>query len=266
MLNINFKVDNNILAREMISKSIMPVEYANYLWDRYNSSYIKLQKQINVEDIDVKIIQDLQQQLFFKDFLKQANENLIRIKQKWIQNEEKINKFLLKIMKCDFDLNLTCYIVSPRLNSGHNIGNNSFIWGHTKGLKDINYDLVYLVHESLHAYFSKDNLSHAIIEEISDIELSKLLNKTETGYECHNFTLEDHIKIFPFWNLYLSKDIKEIEKEQKNRNIEYEIYSFEKFRSDIQKMDINQFIIFLKNKIDKINFKTLYKIKSESVS
>lgn len=260
MLNINFKVDNDLLAREMISKSVMPVEYANYLFDKYNCSYIKIQRQMTVESIDIKIIQELQQQSFFKDYLRLANENLVRIKQNWMKNEEIINKFLLKIMKINFDLNVMCNIVSPQLNSGHSIGKNSFVWGHTKGLEDSNYDLVYLVHESLHSYFNKDNLSHAIIEEISDIELSKLLNKTEIGYECHNFTLENHIKIFPFWNLYLLKDNKEIEKEQKNRNIEYTINSFEKFRNNIQTMNINQFINFLREKIDKIKFRTLHKI------
>lgn len=261
MLNINFEVNSNILAREIISRSNMPTEFANYLWGKYNSSYIKIQRHVMAEDIDINIIQELQQKTFFQDYLKQSNENLIRIKQNWIQNREIINKFLLEIIKTEFNLDVTCNIVSPNLNAGHNIGNNSFVWGHTKGLKDANYDLVYLVHESLHSYFEHDNLSHSIIEEISDIELSKMLNKTKCGYSCHNFTIENHVKIFPFWNLYLNRKIEEIKLEQKNRNITYKINNFEKFRDEITKMDIKNFLDFLKDKIKTVNFESFYIIK-----
>lgn len=260
MLNINFKVDDNILARVIISKSKMPTEFANYLWDKYNSSYIKIQRHLLAADIDSNIIKEVQQQSFFQNFLKQANENLIRIKQNWIQKEKIINEFLLKIIKTDFSLNTTCNIVSPELNTGHNIGNNSFVWGHIKGLEDTNYDLVYLVHESLHSYFESDNLSHSIIEEIADVELCKLLNHTYLGYDYHNFTVENHVKLFPFWNLYLNRNIRMIGIEQKYRNIKYDVNIFEKFRNDISKMNINQFLNFVKREIKMIKFETTYTI------
>ncbi len=263
MLKINFKIDENVLAKEIISQSAMPVAFANYLWEKYKSSYIVLQNQpnINDNDIDCNIILELKQEKFFQNNLKEAKENLLRIKQNWNKKEKLINDFLLKILKTDINLNMTCYIVSTSLHCGHNIGNNSFVWGHPKGIEDANYDLVYLVHESLHSFFDKDNLSHTIIEEISDIELSKLLNNTNNGYKHHTYTTENHIKIFPFWNIYLNRSCEDINLEQKYRNIKYKINNFEKYRNEISKMDILHFLDFVKNKINNVNFTTIYTIK-----
>lgn len=260
MLNINFVIDEEILAREIISRSCMPTEFANYLWDKYNSSYIKLQRLVICKEIDINILSEVKKQKFFKDIYNIATANLERIRNAWEKQKEIINKFLLTIMRVDFQLNMDCYIVSPNLNAGHNIGNNKFVWGHELGINDINYDLVYLIHESLHSYFDQDTLSHTIIEKISDIELSRLLNSKNKVYSVHDFTQKFHIKIFPFWNLYLNKTKQEIIEEQNFFNTDYDIEKFEKYRNKLKLMHINQFIEFVKTKIEKINYKQYYKI------
>lgn len=260
MLDIKFKVDKDLLAREIIYKSNMPVDLANELWRKYNDSYIKIQMQSNVPGIDENIIKELQQQPYFEQQLKLANKNLARIKNCWAKNKSIIEKFLSDTLRLNLKLNLLCYIVPPNLNAGHNIGNNTFVWGHTLGEKDANYDLVYLVHESLHSHFDKDNISHAIIEKISDIELSKFLNKSKIGYEPHSFTLKYHVRIFPFWNLYLNRTTSEIAEEQKFQNIQYNTKKFEKYRDVLSKMNIDEFIDFLKDHIGTVKFTSHYKI------
>lgn len=244
MLNIKFRIDPNLMARVIISTSKMPTELANYLWNKYRLSYQILQKDLHSTEIDNNIILELQQQKYFKTCYTEADQNLQRIQHSWTKNKDKINLFLSKVFKKDFTLNVTAIIVSPTLNCGRNIGDNQFIWGHVNGVNDNNYDLVYLVHESLHSYFEKNDLTHTIIENIADIELAIFLNKTNS-YEGHPDLKPMHIKILPFWNLYLNKGKTEIERENKINNISYDIKDFEKYRTKISRMNIDEFVEFL---------------------
>lgn len=246
MLRIKFKNDGDVLARVMISKSMMPKKFAHYLWDNYKISYSLLIKDIKSNEINNNIILELQQQDFFKISYEKAKKNLERIQNNWEKNSDRINLFLNKIFKKEFTLDLTCIIVPPSLNTGTSIENNQIVWGHVNGVNDNNYDLVYLVHESLHSYFEKNDLTHTIIENIADIELAKFLNKTNS-YEGHPDLKPMHIKILPFWNLYLNKGKTEIERENKINNIFYDIKNFEKYRIKMSSMNIDEFVEFLLN-------------------
>lgn len=258
MLNIKFETDIDILARIMISKNRIPTEFANYLWNKYKLSYKLLQENLQSNEIDSNIILELQQQKYFKTCCTEADQNLQRIQNSWTKNKDKINLFLSKVFKKDFTLNVTAIIVSPTLNCGRNIGDNQFIWGHKNGLTDENYDLVYLVHESLHSYFKNDNITHAIIENITDFELAKLLNNSEKGYTGHDYIKNLHIQILPFWNLYLNKSQKSIEKESIINNITYNLNDFYKYKPQIKNMNIDEFVEFL----EKLNLDKLLDIKS----
>ena len=259
MLNIKFKTDIDLMARLMISKNKMPTEFANYLWDKYRLSYIYLQKDFKSDEIDNNITKELEQQKFFKQLCEGANKNLERIEDNWQKNKSKINLFLDNIFKKDFTLNETAIIVDPSLCVGMNIGNDQFVWGHKNSLFDKNYDLVYLVHESLHSYFPNNTLTHAIIEKIADIELSKYLNNTDKPYDCHEYTKMQHIKILPFWNIYLNKSRDGIEKENKDSNITYDLDDFAKYETQIKNMNIDSFTKFLEQQ-DLTEVKTNYTI------
>ena len=258
MLNIKFRIDPNLMARVIISTSKMPTELANYLWNKYRLSYQILQKDLHSTEIDNNIILELQQQKYFKTCYTEADQNLQRIQHSWTKNKDKINLFLSKVFKKDFTLNVTAIIVSPTLNCGRNIGDNQFIWGHKNGLTNENYDLVYLVHESLHSYFKNDNITHAIIENITDFELAKLLNNSEKGYTGHDYIRNLHIQILPFWNIYLNKSQKRIEKEGIINNITYNLNDFYKYKPQIKNMNIDEFVEFL----EKLNLDKLLDIKS----
>ena len=244
MLNIRFQIDDNIMAKIMISKSMMPKKFAHYLWDNYKTSYSLLIKDIKSNEIDNNIILELQQQDFFRNYYEKAKKNLERIQNIWKKNSDRINSFLKKIFKKEFTLDSTAIIVPPSLNTGTSIGNNQIVWGHVNGVNDENYDLVYLVHESLHSYFFKNDLTHTIIENIADIELAKFLNKTNS-YEGHPDLKPMHIKILPFWNIYLNKKQEDIVRENKINNISYDIKDFEKYRTKISRMNIDEFVEFL---------------------
>lgn len=260
MININFIVDEDILARVIISKSAMPTELANYLWGKYKVSYKELQSSVNSKNIDEGIITELKQHHYFKQKLREAYDNCTRISKCWEENYNKLNEFLTRICKCFLDLQTTAYIVSPKLNSGINIGENKFIWGHKNGLDDANYDIVYLVHESLHSYFPKGNLNHAVIEDIADIELCKYLNNSQNHYSYHDYTQKCHIQIFPFWNLFLNRTKDEILQNQENEGIYYDIDNFEQYREKLCNLNINEFVDFVTEHSKDINFKSKYEI------
>ena len=94
--------------------------------------------------------------------------------------------------------------------------------------------MVYLVHESLHSYFKNDEITHTIIENISDLELAKFLNNSKKGYMVHDKLKNLHIKILPFWNLYLNKEQEEIENENKINNISYNKKDFWEYTRTIR--------------------------------
>ncbi len=258
MLNIKFTTDEDIMARMMISNNKMPVDFANYLWYKYKPSYMHLQRDFRSNEIDENIILELKKQEFFKNYCDEAKKNLLRIEKIWKKNNDKINLFLNSVFKKEFVLNTTAIIVTPALCYGMNIGNNEFVWGHKKGLTDKNYDLVYLVHESLHSYFKNSEITHAIIENISDIELAKFLNNAKSGYTCHDNLKKMHVKIQPFWNIYLNKTKEEIEKEKVFDSIYYDQNHFSKYQTQIKNMNIDDFIEF----IDKTNLDDLMEVKS----
>ena len=257
MLNIRFQIDDNIMAKIMISKSMMPKKFAHYLWDNYKISYSLLIKDIKSNEINNNIILELQQQDFFKISYEKAKKNLERIQNNWEKNSDRINLFLNKIFKKEFTLDLTCIIVPPSLNTGTSIENNQIVWGHVNGVNDNNYDLVYLVHESLHSYFEKNDLTHTIIENIADIERAKFLNKTNS-YEGHPDLKPMHIKILPFWNLYLNKKQEDIVRENKINNIAYNLKDFVEYKTKIKNLNIDEFVEFL----EKLNLDKLLDIKS----
>jgi hypothetical protein len=249
MLTINFKVDEQMLARLRIARSRMPVDFANYLFDKYKDSYRALQADMRSQNIDSQIIAEVQQQPFFEQTMQGAKENCERIMANWAKYEGQINQFLAKICKKEINLNATAYIVSPKLCMGRSIGQNSFVWGHFGGVKDKFYDLTYLVHESLHSYFNNNNLTHAIIENIADIELAKFLKHSQKGYSTtHSFLQDEHAQIYPYWNLYLARSRSEILDDQKVTGMVYDLDEFEKYRAELQKMNIDQLVILLDGK------------------
>lgn len=246
MINLKFKVSEDILARKMFSSKAMPKNFANYLWEKYKNSYEELKLYVRSECIDKNILIELQNQPFFKELVIKSQINCKKMKNLWNKNKQKITNFLTSILRKEIDLNLTANIVAPEICVGLNLRNNQFVWGHEKGEKDLNYNLVYMMHETLHSYFSLGNINHAIIENITDIELAKYLNETETGYSTHKFTQDAHIQIFPYWNLYLNRTKEEIEKEQTTMNIFYNIEEYEHLRNNFKNLNIDEFVDYCK--------------------
>ncbi len=251
MININFKTDNDFLAKLVLSMNKVPVDLANYLWVKYQDSYSYIHrhfgsKEFDDNKVDDNLLTELKEHEFFKQISEEGEQNLQRIKILWEEKKDEINSFLKNILKKEFNLTTNAIIVAPRLCIGCNTGNNNFIWGHIDGIENGNYDLVYLIHESLHSYFPNNEITHAIIENIADFELSYYLNKNKIISKGHKSLINLHKKIFPYWCLYLNKGIDYIKKYLEDDST-YDFEKLEKYQSKIVKMNIDDFVMFLES-------------------
>lgn len=257
MFKFNFVVDENILAIMLIydtkrTNHVLSNEFANYLWDKYHMDYITIQrKRVSKDVIDKDILREVKNQNFFKKIVEDAEENAKRIENNLKEKQEGIEEFLSKILKYNNPLsNQTAYILPPYLCYGFSTSRvfpNSFVWGHQRGLKNINYDLVYIYHEALHSLFPVNNLYETVVENIADIELGRFLNCPNNLQDVHDETRLIHAKILPYWNLYLDRSRKEIEETQNYLNVDYDIDKFEPMRDVLKNMNIFEFGKWLEN-------------------
>lgn len=151
-----------------------------------------------------------------KGFKKMCEESLIfkqEVSKQWEKNKKLVEDYLKKIIKKQILINSFKVITShPCLNEGHADRPNLIYWSHKAEFD--NYHTVYLTHEMLHLIFDyfkipTNNLTHALIELISDNELRIRLNKKgEYFYEGsvpthHPELLSLEKKILPYWKNYL---------------------------------------------------------------
>ncbi len=153
------------------------------------------------------------------------------IKKDWQENKSNINTYLNNTLKTENDNTYNVNVTHPQTKIGCTFGENNIIWGHENGVKDTNYNLTYLVHESLHNFISISkknktdyNINHSIIELISDYELYSLLLKKSTYNEGHGITKEYRASIYPYWLQYIGLSEEDIKKRFDFDCVEYKDY------------------------------------------
>jgi hypothetical protein len=200
-----------------------------YLKDNPSSSEVQIKKL--PKDIQ-KIFQVIFQSPVFKIILKETNQYKNSVKDQWSQNQNFVLNYLEEIIGEKLpNISVPVNIIHPRLKQGRVNSSRSIIWGHPEDWP--NYSIVYLTHELLHIVFNyykipQKDLSHAIIELISDNELRIRLNQKGKYFkEGRNNIGHPHLrkiekKILPHWSKYLKNKQKNIcslyKKIDKNRN------------------------------------------------
>jgi hypothetical protein len=66
------------------------------------------------------------------------------------------------------------FVIAPIVGGGSYLGNYKIFWGHKEDWP--NYNVVYLMHEVLHAFLHKGKYAHEVIELATDNELRIRLN------------------------------------------------------------------------------------------
>ncbi len=252
MIELNFVVDKNVLARCILYRDLLPKNTANILWEKYRQSYMELHKNPFDENINEQILQELQEVSFFNKYVAKAENYKQIVQNQWSNNKEKINQFLRGILKTEPNVEqITAYIVDPAIATGKTKNGVSFVYSHWIGEKDEIYNLVYLTHEAMHAYFYQmgigflHSFNESLVEFITDIELVRYLTDGKQKYETHSENMIQKVKMYPYWNLYLNRPKQELIKLMQEDGIKYEIDKYEYLRERLSAMDIFEFAKFL---------------------
>jgi len=157
----------------------------------------------------------------FKKLMEETQAYSKTVQQRWSKKEKDIYSFLEQITGLKIpNLKPNIIIVHPKLSCGRSYSEiQSIVWGHKEDWNS--YSTVYLAHELLHLIFDYykiplDDLSHSLIELISDNELRFFLNKGGKYFKENDISVgHDNLrsiekKILPYWKKYLKQNKKNI--------------------------------------------------------
>jgi hypothetical protein len=188
-----------------------------YLDDDLQSSKTQITKLS--KDIQ-KIFQSIFRSQEFKTILKETIQYKNSVKHQWDHNQNFVLNYLEEILGQKLpNISLSVYIIHPKLKEGRVNSKKSIIWGHPEDWP--NYSTVYLTHELLHILFDyykipQNNLSHSMIELISDNELRIRLNKQGKYFKekkeqiGHSYLRKEEKRILSYWLKYLEDKQKNI--------------------------------------------------------
>ena len=258
-MDFNFILDENylslfILNREMFNESedIKLIKtslkdnigYQKIINDSlFNPEYLLLDNDVN------KVINDFKNTNAFKKLYNETKEYCNTLKNYWNENKNNINNYLKNILKTNINIKPNVYISHPCANRGYSFSNNNVAWGHIKGVYDLNYNIVYLVHEGLHCLIpfeqndNKDmcNIKHSIIELIADYELNSKLKGKSTLDEGHPYLSEYKKVIYPYWLKYINLNNNQIDERLKLDNISDNVFN-NTDNIDVSNINIYDFI------------------------
>lgn len=150
-------------------------------------------------------LSQMQQSSEFGKIRQQTEEYLEVVRAQWQRNYPQAFQAIQEMTGLDLNKQITVNVIHPSLNTGLYRGNNTVRWGHHEDWN--NYSTVYLWHEILHSYMDYTNLSHALIQLVTDNELRVKLNRGETYPPFYGYkdliSLMD--KILPYWRTFLAE-------------------------------------------------------------
>jgi hypothetical protein len=197
----------------------------------------------------IKTINNFKNTLEFKKIHQETVLYCDMIKKYWNQVSDEIVSFLKNILRINIDKEFDVYITHPDTCTGFSF-NGSIAWGHFKGLSDMNYNIVYLIHESLHNLIPFDldetsdsaSIKHSIIELISDYELYSKLSGVSKYNVGHPNLKEYRNFVYPYWLKYLGLNNEQIIERIKFDGLDTNEFNLSKV--NIEALNINEFIKF----------------------
>lgn len=252
-MKFNFIVAKSSIAINMIRNDLLNKDFASQLFEKYNEDFLKVQKGKvwYFHDVsDMPLIQEIYATEEFEKTYQQCEQNSLRIQANLAEHKDEIEEFLNGLCKMDLpDLSLDVHIVPQ---GGLNVfGKNLIVWGHEKGYVDKFYDLVYLYHEALHSVFDRTDVSHCIIQMLTDHKLANHFHpELKNGYDGHKslMALEEQLK--PFFDLYFrvnKNDVVKHLKEDGRLELAQRVFEISK---KLSKLNIKQFETYINKKED----------------
>lgn len=235
-MKLNFIIDEDFLALSLLRRTKDDVELESIIEILEEEKPRTMEEIFNLErkewltpsDEIKSVLNIVKETEYFKIKLEETKKYSNSISDFWAENSKDINSFLIQTLKVPVDNESNVYISHPSTNIGYSVGDGNILWGHKKGIDDLNYNLTYLVHEVLHdiiKYTESDSeeiidVKHSIIELISDYELFSQLSKRSTINEGHPMLYNRRMEIYPFWLDYIGLTAEEKIERMKVDNLE----------------------------------------------
>lgn len=217
------RVSNHIYSQDILN-------FQNKVWDENKSEYETLLKNIKrpaqltylnfkkyYETEHLPLIEKSKQLKEFQTLKRQTDIYKTNVNKIWDDQFLKTKNIISLLTGLELNKESHIIITHPGLKNGRELNGEWIEWG---GYDDPNYILTYLWHETLHQYFDKSNLSHSVIELISDNEFNKIL----TGNNYPPF--RGHIELEPIkkcliddWKNYLSSPSKHLVNFMQTKNV-----------------------------------------------
>lgn len=291
MINIKeFKVDKIILLISIIRRG-----YENGKNDIYDYVFSKLNKD------EARMLWDISEEFSNKPYrykeimqnkelgkslecifefeeFEKVYEDTLRYKDKleeqWEDYKDEVNKYFLECLRLDTKKDILANIINPYYRMGTNDMNNEVFFGHVNGIDNPVYNIVYLMHESMHCIlpykkewnYSQRGICHSVIELATDNELRcRLEGKTDTYNNGHKDGLPQTNKLLPLWCAFLGKTSEEIEQLNKCKDIDFNMYRVlnrKKFRN----MTFPEFMEYCIENYKELEFSGQAAMKHEGIS
>lgn len=179
---------SNLLGREVIEE----IEDNNSSIEEY---FVSGKSILSDDSLDLKVSKAMKTEIFIK-YYKECLDYLNLVKFAWENISTKINDWFKKVVKLNVSKRMiNVYISHPKLNTGKCVNQSSIFWGHWRGLEDINYNIVYLCHECLHALLP----SSVCMPEGMKLYYDKEENvSAQEHWKNLNSLIKDYYKIFDF--------------------------------------------------------------------
>ena len=218
MLNINFKNNkdldfimyfyylksNNILNNYNNLFSNEEKGQIYNIMSKFNTISIELINEVKNKELYKKAYDEITNTNKYKDYLKETKNYRDKVIGSYNNKKELILGYLNSVNKSEINENIDFYLVNPSCYQGSsNMKERFAVFGSEKGTYkgDMNYALVYIVHETLHLLypynrFISDDLDfedyryradiiHKIIEYIADRDLAIILSGKEYPQHEH---------------------------------------------------------------------------------
>jgi hypothetical protein len=214
-MKLIFNVNENYLALRLLASEVRknPLikelqEYAkslhpNFYYLAMGRIFPRTLKNINDYKNIPEFYDSIKKEKAFLSLLKETLDFKNKCELEWNDSLEKTEGLIKKLAQLDLNREMQVFVVHHDLSEGMYLGEGEILWGH----QDIwpNYSVIYLWHEVLHEYLGYGDVSHALIQMITDNELRKQLNgDSYPPFEGHPYLFDLMNKILPLWNEYLN--------------------------------------------------------------
>lgn len=250
-MQFNFLVTKSSVAINMIRNNLLNEDFLSQLLEKYNEDFQKVQKgrAWYFHDLsEMPMIQEIYATEEFQRTYQQCQENSLRIQANLAEYKDEIEEFLNSLCKMELpDISLDVHIVP---HAGLNVfGKNLIVWGSKRGYEDKFYDLVYLYHEALHSVFDKTDVSHCIIQMLTDHKLAKHFHpELENGYDGHKSLMALEEQMQPFFDLYFKVPKQDAVKQLEQNGRRELAERVNEISKKLQRLNIIQFETYIKKK------------------